>query len=525
MTAWSSRCSIKCLLGILVVSSIVVVLAMAGYGYRALGSISGTTASQMAVNIQVLEAAYRLKMTSDRQIAAVRGYLLRGEQRFIEPWETGTREFDQTLAELAQLPLTPDEEEALEKIRGLQARYRAHAVKVIALARQGQTEAAREVAVEERDQARNQLVSELDSFLQAEQIDVGPLLEQLVTRRQRAIGRYLADTVRIERQTSLALALLSFLSIPLFLILVVIVWRRTVSPLRGLAAAARQLGAGERARVSHDIPDEFGEVATAFNLMIEQVEQRTQELIEVNALLASQADALRKADVLKDQFLSILSHELRTPINGIMGFGSILEDGVAGPLTPEQQAYARRIMGSAETLLMLVEDLLDMSRIQAGRFSVEPAHVSFQATVQAVLESLAPLITQQRCTVIDEVPVDLPEVAADERRVGQVLRNLISNAIKYSETRCQITLRARVEGGELLCEIADQGPGIAPEDLDRLFVPFQQLDMSVTRRAGGAGLGLAISKALIEAHGARIGVRSEPGVGSTFWFTLPLAEA
>lgn len=525
MSRWTARCSIKCLLGILVVSSIVVVLAMAGYGYRALGSISGTTASQMAVNIQVLEAAYRLKMTSDRQIAAVRGYLLRGEQRFLEPWETGTREFDQTLAELEQLPLTPEETEALSEIRRLQARYRTHATEVIALARQGQTEAAREVAIEERDQARNQLVSELDAFLQQEQIDVGPLLEQLVTRRQRAIGRYLADTVRIERQTSLALALLSFLSIPLFLVLVVIVWRRTIGPLRDLATAARQLGAGERPRVDHDVPDEFGEVAAAFNLMIEQVEHRTQELIEVNALLASQASALQKADALKDQFLSILSHELRTPINGIMGFGSILEDGVAGPLTPEQQAYARRIMGSAETLLLLVEDLLDMSRIQAGRFSVEPARVSFHSTVQMVLDSLSSLITQQRCAVIDEVPAELPAVAADERRVGQVLRNLISNAIKYSEDRCHVRVRARIEGKELVCEIIDQGPGIAPEDIERLFIPFQQLDMSPTRRAGGAGLGLAISKALVEAHGGRIGVRSERGVGSTFWFTLPLAGA
>jgi PAS domain S-box-containing protein len=232
--------------------------------------------------------------------------------------------------------------------------------------------------------------------------------------------------------------------------------------------------------------------------------------------------ALRQTDQLKDQFLSILSHELRTPINAIMGFGSILDDELAGALSEKQHDYLRKMLNGADVLLALVNDLLDMSRIQAGKFTLSPAPVAIGPLVDEVVTSLAPLAEQKRQRVVVDLPADLPDVMADRQRLAQVLVNLVGNAIKFTPPGGAITVRGCLEPGWLRIEVADTGPGIADDDVPKLFHRFTQLDMSATRKAGGTGLGLSISKALVEAHGGAIGVESQPGHGATFWFTLPM---
>jgi hypothetical protein len=233
-------------------------------------------------------------------------------------------------------------------------------------------------------------------------------------------------------------------------------------------------------------------------------------------------DNMERMDKLKDQFLGILSHELRTPINAIMGFGSILEDGLAGPVNPQQHAYLAKMLAGADTLLALVNDLLDMSRIQAGKFQLDPRPMVFREVAYEVIASLAPLATRKRIALVDELPESLPQLVADEQRVMQVLTNLIGNAIKFTAEGGTIAVRARLEGQHLRCEIQDTGIGIPADARARLFQPFSQLDTSNTRTAGGTGLGLSIVKALVEAHGGSVGVESTPGDGSTFWFTLPV---
>jgi PAS domain S-box-containing protein len=234
-------------------------------------------------------------------------------------------------------------------------------------------------------------------------------------------------------------------------------------------------------------------------------------------------EALEVASAHKDDFLGILSHELRTPINAIMGFGSILDDEISGPLNEEQHRYVGKILHGAEDLLALINDLLDMSRIQAGKFHVEPTPVRLHEVVETVADHLRPMLDRKVCRFEVDVPPQLPVVMADERRLGQVLANLITNAVKYSPERCEIAIRARSNGDHVRCEVADNGAGISAGDRERLFHPFEQLDMSKTRRAGGIGLGLSIVKALVEAHGGHVGVESDgPGLGSTFYFVLPL---
>ncbi|MFN3430005.1 MAG: ATP-binding protein, partial [Candidatus Sericytochromatia bacterium] len=236
--------------------------------------------------------------------------------------------------------------------------------------------------------------------------------------------------------------------------------------------------------------------------------------------------ALKQSDQLKDQFLSILSHELRTPINAIMGFGSILDDEVAGQLTEQQHRYVRKLLSGADVLLNLVDDLLDMSRIQAGKFSLSPQSVLLAPLIDEVTTTLAPLAAQRGQSVIHAVVPGLPSLLADRQRVVQVLTNLVGNAIKFTPRGGCVTVRACLDGeapAALRVEVADTGPGIRAADRHKLFRRFTQLDMSATRQAGGTGLGLSIAKALVEAHGGAIGVESEPGHGATFWFTLPLA--
>jgi len=233
---------------------------------------------------------------------------------------------------------------------------------------------------------------------------------------------------------------------------------------------------------------------------------------------------LKLTDRMKDEFLSILSHELRTPLNAVMGFGSILEDELVGPLNDQQHTYLNRMLAGADALLTLINDLLDMSRIQAGKFSLDPHAFPIARSLQGVRDNLASLAEQRQHTLILEPAGDLPPVFADEQRVMQILINLVNNAIKFTPPGGRIRISARPDGSQLRIAVEDNGVGIASDDLPKLFKPFSQLDMSDTRPAGGTGLGLSITKALVEAHGGTIGVDSEPGKGSCFWFTLPLAK-
>lgn len=233
---------------------------------------------------------------------------------------------------------------------------------------------------------------------------------------------------------------------------------------------------------------------------------------------------LRDVDRMKDEFLSVLSHELRTPINALMGFGSILDDEVSGPLNPEQHKFVQKILDGSEVLLALVNDLLDMGRITAGKLTLECGELDFRQVARNAVSILAPLAVGKQQTLECVMSESVPHVVGDEQRIRQILTNLIGNAIKFTPDGGRIEVRACTDRGRVRCEVLDNGIGIATKDVPRLFQRFTQLDSGYTRKAGGTGLGLSISKALVEAHGGEIGVESVEGQGSTFWFTLPAAD-
>lgn len=239
--------------------------------------------------------------------------------------------------------------------------------------------------------------------------------------------------------------------------------------------------------------------------------------------LAQTAEELREIDQFKTQFLANMSHELRTPLNSIIGFSRVMLKGIDGPLTELQSADLQSIHSSGQHLLSLINSILDMSKIEAGKMELAIDNIDLQPVLDAVVDTTKALIKDRPVELHTSVPEHLPRVWADAQRVRQVLLNLMSNAAKFTDEG-QITLSAEAGPEFVTISVADTGIGIDPEAQKRLFIPFQQVDGSTTRRAGGTGLGLAISRSFVEIQAGEIWVESEPGKGSTFSFTLPISR-
>jgi signal transduction histidine kinase len=231
---------------------------------------------------------------------------------------------------------------------------------------------------------------------------------------------------------------------------------------------------------------------------------------------------LAEASQHKSQFLANMSHELRTPLNAILGYTELILDNVYGE-TPEKMREALdRIERNGKHLLGLINDVLDLSKIEAGQLTLSLADYSLGDIVHAVYAAVVPLAAQKKLRFEVEVPPDLPTGRGDEHRLRQVLLNLAGNAIKFTDSG-DVHIRAAAEGGSFTVAVYDTGPGISAADQRKLFQEFQQADNSITKRKGGTGLGLAISKRIIELHHGKIWVESVVGQGSTFVFTLPVA--
>lgn len=232
-------------------------------------------------------------------------------------------------------------------------------------------------------------------------------------------------------------------------------------------------------------------------------------------------DRAEAADRLKSAFLATMSHELRTPLNSIIGFTGILLQGLAGPLGEEQVKQLGMVRKSAEHLLSLINDILDISKIEAGQLEISPATFDVKESVEKVVSTIKPALEEKGLSFSVDISPRVATIECDRRRMEQVLLNLLGNAVKFTEEG-GVELTCDVEGGRLRCDVRDTGPGIRREDMEKLFQPFRQLDMRTTRTKQGTGLGLSICKRLVELMGGEIWVESEYGKGSTFSFSLPL---
>ncbi|MNX10842.1 Alkaline phosphatase synthesis sensor protein PhoR [compost metagenome] len=247
------------------------------------------------------------------------------------------------------------------------------------------------------------------------------------------------------------------------------------------------------------------------------------ERLRLERRLQEQNVQLQELDRLKNQFINAISHDLRAPLTSIRGYAELLGEEAGGPMTPRQQAYLQQIEKGVQRLDVMIGDLMDMARADAGMLTLACEDTEFTSLLSEIIASLMPLSEQAGVTLSLSSPSEPIIVTLDARRIGRVLANLLQNAIKFTPAGGCVAVRVRSIPEGLLCEIEDTGPGISAEELPRLFQRYSQLEAGLHK--GGAGLGLSISKTIVEAHGGTIGVRSAPGKGSTFWFVLPLRPA
>lgn len=275
---------------------------------------------------------------------------------------------------------------------------------------------------------------------------------------------------------------------------------RIVRPVEQLTAAAQRMEKGDlTVRVSVDSQDEIGQLGRAFNAM---------------------ADSLARQEQLRRNMVSDVAHELRTPLTNLRGYLEAARDGL---LTPDG-ALVDNLYEETMLLNRLVADLQELAMADAGQLTLVRQPVFMAKIVEQSVAMFRPQANAKRLTLLVDLPPDLPPADADPERIGQVLRNLLDNAIAHTPRDGEVAVIARKINQEVMVSVHDTGTGIAPEHLPHIFDRFYRVDKSRARHTGGAGLGLAIVKQLVEAHGGTVTVESEPGRGSTFTFTLPVAE-
>ncbi|HEX3051719.1 MAG TPA: response regulator [Aggregatilineaceae bacterium] len=247
-------------------------------------------------------------------------------------------------------------------------------------------------------------------------------------------------------------------------------------------------------------------------------------LAELNAQLAEKNNELQEASRLKSQFLANMSHELRTPLNSIIGYAELVASGTYGALNDTQSDRLYKVIRNGHHLLTLINDVLDLNRIESGRVMLERRSVPTAELIESVLSTIEPLANQKGLAITRRF-AGMPPLYVDEIRAKQIITNIVANAIKFTDVG-GVTVRANTTTDHMIqIEIADTGIGIHPDQMDAVFAEFQQADSSSTRRFEGTGLGMAISKKLVEMHGGKIWLTSTPGKGTTFYVTLPVADS
>jgi signal transduction histidine kinase len=303
-----------------------------------------------------------------------------------------------------------------------------------------------------------------------------------------------------------------------------------INPLVVMTAATNLFVRGDySARMTVGSQNEFGELSTSFNNMAETIQMREIALKDLNLSLeqkAEEADAAReqaeRSDQVKSSFLASMSHELRTPLNAVINFTKFVAQGDLGPVNEDQRDTLNESIDSAKHLLNLINDVLDMSKIESGSMSLfVQDDISIQEILTNTIASTKTFLKDKpQVELRTEIAPELPKLRGDKQRIRQIILNMLSNACKFTEAG-YIEIRAKSEHGEIILTVKDTGPGIAPADQEAVFQAFKQSTTGL-RQGGGTGLGMPISKNLAEIHGGRLWLESAVGQGASFYLALPI---
>jgi len=468
----------------------VLLIVLGAVGLRALVEVNRH--AEELVTLQRKIAAYRqLQHDTTGQLYSVASALVVPDER---TFEATLRQLNQFGYDLDRLRFVArDELELFGRTRADYERFIEVVTHVVELLRDGKVAEGRELQLSQ----------------------AGPLADRLERLTNELVNKAEADMVASVESAQAAYVRSRWIvigfavgTIGLALVLGYAISWSLIGPVRQMEARLARIAAGDfDGRVAVANRDELGTLAANLNRM--------------SGELGRLYEQLEAASRHKSQFLANMSHELRTPLNAILGYAELIQDGIYGEVPEKIRDILTRVQVSGRHLLGLINDVLDLSKIEAGQLKLAVTDYSLREVVHTVFTAMEPLAAEKSLNLTTALPPELPTGRGDERRITQVLLNLVGNAIKFTEAgEVRIEAVAR-DNGFVEVAVADTGPGIALADQERIFEEFHQADSSTTKTKSGTGLGLAIARRIVVLHGGRIWVESEVGHGATFRFTLP----
>jgi signal transduction histidine kinase len=481
--------------------------------FLAMGGMSLQTIAKMSAQSQLLDQVHeRVHWSQEIQHAlalqmnfTAMALLLRDEATIANILRENNR-FNNTLARLEEFA-RPEERELIQRIRAAQELALTTVADIANLVRDGRVDAAMVL----------QLNKEYPLYLQIE-----GLVDQVVKREQQKMDSLRGSVAATNRRSLIIMAGFVASSIALAALLGFVISWSFILPVQEAHGFVTQVAKGNfEATINVPNRDEFGALADRMNQMSRELRTLYAKQQEAARELQSLNERLQQASNAKSEFLANMSHELRTPMNAILGFVEMLLDDIYGEVPPELREPLVDIQVNGKHLLNLINDVLDLSKIEAGRMELAPAEYSVQDIVDTLKASLHSLALEKGLEFVAAAQEDIPLACGDGKRITQCLTNLAGNALKFTK-QGRVEVWVERQGDNLLYRVSDTGIGIPQNELENIFGEFQQVDTAITREFSGTGLGLNITKKFVEMHGGRIWVESELGKGSTFFFSIPL---
>ncbi|HKY09553.1 MAG TPA: ATP-binding protein, partial [Candidatus Binatia bacterium] len=491
---------------------------LAGYGLVTLlvigmGAISLQTIAKMSSQGRLLDEAHeRVHWSQEIQHAlamqmnfTAMALLLRSEAT-VENILRENNRFNNTLARIEKAA-QPEEVELIQRIRAAQVEALTTVADIANLIRDGKADAAMRL----QQDKQYPLYRRIEDYV-----------SQLVERERDKMDRFRDSVAAANRNTLILMATSAAALMLLALFLGFVISWSFILPVQKAHGFLSEVAKGNFT-TTIDVPnrDEFGALAARMNHMSQELHRLYESQTRASQELHRLNEQLQQASKAKSNFLANMSHELRTPMNAILGFVEMVLDEIYGEVPPHLREPLTDVQTNGKHLLRLINDVLDLSKIEAGRMELLLAEYSVQDVVEIVRTSLQSLAREKGLEFVASCADDIPLAVGDGKRITQCLMNLVGNALKFTK-QGRVALWVEQQGENLLYRVSDTGIGIPHEEIENIFGEFQQVDTAITREFSGTGLGLNITKKFVELHGGRIWVESEPGKGSTFFFTVPL---